>query len=221
MPASSRRRTRAPSFLSAVPPRRVQVLFGDGHSEPSPLFPQDDGEDDELGVESLAPPLPAPPVPLQGEEIDRLAGAIDEMRRVSGRIGQAMAANALEIGCLIARRIIEAELKSDPELRLGLVRAAVRRLGEAQQVTVHLSPADRDAVAAALGQGTEAGEAAGGGAVGIPVARVELVSDMNLSPGDALVESDTAIVDGRLGTRLEELRRVLSNIVNSAASDRS
>jgi len=47
------------------------------------------------------------------------------------------------------------------------------------------------------------------------------VSDTNLSPGDALVESDTAIVDGRLGTRLEELRRVLSNVVNSVSGDRS
>ena len=223
MSGSPRRRARSPAFLSAVPPRRIQVLFGDPHGEPSPLFAQD-GEDDELGVESLAPPLPAPPVPLQPEEIDRLAGAVEEMRRASARFGEALAANALEIGCLIARKILEAELKGDPELRLGLVRSAVRRLGEAQQVVVHLSPTDRDAVAAALGRGAdgegEPGEAAGAVA-GIPLARVELISDTNLSPGDALVESDTAIVDGRLGTRLEELRRVLLNVVNSASGDRS
>jgi len=220
MSGSLRRRARSPAFLSAVPPRRIQVLFGDPHGQPAPLFAED-GDDEELGVESLAPPLPALPVPLQPEETDRLAGAVDELRRASARFGDALAANALEIGCLIARRILEAELKSDPELRVGLVRSAVRRLGEAQKVVVHLSPTDRDAVAAALGQTGEAGEAPAGAMAGIPLARVELVSDTNLSPGDALVESDTAIVDGRLGTRLEELRRVLLNVVNSASGDRS
>ena len=142
--------------------------------------------------------------------------AIDELRRASARVGDALATNAFEIGCLIARRILEAELKTDPELRLSLVRSAVRRLGDAQKVIVHLSPADRDAVAAALDAEGGTGELGG-----IPVAAVELVSDTNLSPGDALVESDTAIVDGRLGTRLEELRRVLAEVVNSASGGTS
>jgi hypothetical protein len=224
MSGSPRRRPRSPAFLSAVPPRRIQVLFGDAHGAPSPLFGQD-GDDEELGVESLAPPLPAPAVPLQPEERDRVAGAVEELRRASARFGEALAANALEIGCLLARRILDAELKSDPELRLALVRSAVRRLGEAQKVVVHLSPTDRDAVAEAMGRaGAADGEPSDATAVapvGIPLARIELVSDTNLSPGDTLVESDTAIVDGRLGTRLEELRRVLSNVVNSASGDRS
>jgi len=224
MSGSPRRRPRSPAFLSAVPPRRIQILFGDAHGQPSPLFGPD-GDDEELGVESLAPPLPAPPVPLQPEESDRLAGVVEELRRASARFGEALAANALEIGCLVARKILEAELKSDPELRLGLVRSAVRRLGEAQKVVVHLSPGDRDAVAEALGRAGEAdgepGDATAAASFGIPLAQVELVSDTNLSPGDALVESDTAIVDGRLGTRLEELRRVLSNVVNSASGDRA
>ena len=220
MSGTPRRRPSSPAFLSAVPPRRIQVLFGDAHGEPAPLFAQD-GDDEELGVESLAPPLPAPAVPLQPEEIDRVAGVVDELRRASARFGESLAANALEIGCLIARRILEAELKGDPELRIGLVRSAVRRPGEAPKVVVHLSPSDRDAVAAALGQGGDADGAAGDATAGIPLARVELVSDTNLSSGDALVESDTAIVDGRLGTRLEELRRVLSNVVNSVSGDRS
>lgn len=216
MSASPRRRARPPSFLAAVPPRRVQVLFSEGLSEPELLFGQEGGDDELDGVESLAPPLPAPPAPLQVEEVDRLARAIDELRRASARVGDALATNAFEIGCLIARRILETELKTDPELRLALVRSAVRRLGDAQKVVVHLSPVDRDAVAAALG--AEGGTTELGG---IPVAAVELVSDTNLSPGDALVESDTAIVDGRLGTRLEELRRVLSEVVNSASGGTS
>jgi flagellar biosynthesis/type III secretory pathway protein FliH len=41
------------------------------------------------------------------------------------------------------------------------------------------------------------------------------VADTNLSPGDSLVESDTAMVDGRIGTRLEELRRVFRSVIDS------
>jgi flagellar biosynthesis/type III secretory pathway protein FliH len=71
-------------------------------------------------------------------------------------------------------------------------------------VTVKLSPADRDTVVSLAGEGD---------VLGLPLANIELIPDMNLSPGDAIVESDTGMVDGRLGTRLEELRRVLGPVM--------
>lgn len=204
-----KRIARSPQFLAQRRDRGVQPLFSDVSAEPAGLFGDHLGLglDEAPGVESLAPPLPAPPPPLSAEAAERLGHAIAELRRHSNTLGAQAAADAIEIGCLVARRILEAELETDPQALRALVRSAVRRLGEAQRVTVRLSPADVDAVQAA---------AAGGEAPlgGVGIAEVEIVADTNLTPGDCFVESDAATVDGRLGTRLEEIRRVLLGAAN-------
>jgi flagellar biosynthesis/type III secretory pathway protein FliH len=41
------------------------------------------------------------------------------------------------------------------------------------------------------------------------VARVEIVGDATLSPGDVVVESAEARIDGRISARLGELRRAV------------
>jgi len=207
-PASSARHTRSPGFLTGMRPKNVHPLFGStgeqADTEPEPLFPQEADNDDEVGVEALAPPLPTPPAMMSQESSEKLVQAIAELKKVSGRLGAEIGSTALEIGCLLARQIIDAELKSDPEVRVGMIKAAIRRLGESTKVTVRLAPVDRDTVASLAVEGE---------LLGLPLASIELVSDMNLSPGDAIVESDTGMVDGRLGTRLEELRRVLGPVM--------
>jgi len=141
---------------------------------------------------------------MSQESSEKLVQAIAELKKVSGRLGAEIGSTALEIGCLLARQIIDAELKTDPEVRVAMIKAAIRRLGESTKVTVRLAPVDRDTVASLAGEGE---------LLGLPLASIELVADMNLSPGDAIVESDTGMVDGRLGTRLEELRRVLGPVM--------
>jgi len=208
MPASSSRHARSPGFLAGMRAKNVHPLFGSAQgtaqSEPEPLFPDAADQDDEVGVQALAPPLPTPPAMMSQESSEKLAQAIAELKKISGRLGAEIGSTALEIGCLLARQIIDAELKSDPEVRVAMIKAAIRRLGESTRVTVRLAPGDRDTVASLAGQGE---------VLGLPLASIELVADMNLSPGDAIVESDTGMVDGRLGIRLEELRRVLGPVM--------
>jgi flagellar biosynthesis/type III secretory pathway protein FliH len=203
---ASPRHTRSPGFLNGSRVKNIHPLFGGapGDAEPELMFPDGSDHDDEVGVESLAPPLPTPPAMMSQESAEKLAQAIAELKKLGGRLGAEIGSTALEIGCLLARQIIDAELKTDPEMRVGMIKAAIRRLGEATKVTVRLAPADRDTVASLAGEGE---------LLGLPLASVELVADMNLSPGDAIVESDTGMVDGRLGTRLEELRRVLGPVM--------
>jgi flagellar biosynthesis/type III secretory pathway protein FliH len=199
------------------------------------LFGGADRDDDiNAGVESLAPPLPPPASEMPFELAERLGRAIEVLQLTADRLGAEVAATSLEIGCLIARRILEAELTTNVEAQRSLVRSAVRRLGDAHKVTIHLCPTDVEAVRAAAGHATghAGGHAAGhagshgGGAdvktdlgMNLGIAKVEILPDTNLTPGDCLVESDAASVDGRLGTRLEEVRRVLSGIINDHAGE--
>lgn len=212
MPASSQRKSRIPGFMARLAVRSERSLFGDGDSDVEVLFGGlvDDGNQAASGVESLAPPLPPPASDLAGEAAERLGRAIADLRSTSDRLGAEAAANALEIGCLIARKILEAELKADVGAFRSLVQSAVRRLGEVHKVTIHLAPSDVEAVEAAAGQAS------------MPqfgIAKVEVLPDTNLTPGDCVVESDAAMVDGRLGTRLEELRRVLSIAIANTGDD--
>jgi flagellar biosynthesis/type III secretory pathway protein FliH len=204
-PASSRH-TRKPGFLTGARTNNIHPLFGSAHgdAEPELMFPDGADHDDEVGVESLAPPLPTPPAMMSQESSEKVATAIAELKKIGGRLGAEIGSTALEIGCLLARQIIDAELKTDPEVRVAMIKAAIRRLGESTKVTVRLAPVDRDTVASLAGEGE---------LLGLPLASIELIADTNLSPGDAIVESDTGMVDGRLGTRLEELRRVLGPVM--------
>lgn len=192
-----------------MPSRAVQPLFSDAGGDAELMFGSaEQGSGSGEGVESLAPPLPPPPAQMTTDAAERLGRAIEMLRLTTERAGASVAANALEIGVLIARRILEAELKTDIEVQRSLIRSAVRRLGESHKVTIHVAPVDLEAVRAAAGEGH--GSDLG---LNLGIAKIEILADTNLTAGDCLVESDAATVDGRLGTRLEEIRRVLSAII--------
>lgn len=215
MPVSSHRKSRSPGFLSRVPSKSVHVLFSDAGGDAELMFGSVESESSSgEGVESLAPPLPPPPAHMTSDNAERLGRAIEMLRLTTDRVGASVAANALELGVMIARRILEAELKTSIEVQRGLIRSAVRRLGETHKVTIHVAPADLEAVTAAAGEGH--GNDLG---LNLGIAKIEILPDMNLTPGDCLVDSDAATVDGRLGTRLEEIRRVLSAAINNDGNE--
>jgi flagellar biosynthesis/type III secretory pathway protein FliH len=236
-----KRQARSPDFLANVSRKPMRALFSDADRTVTPLFGGLDGEgradaDEALGVEALAPPLPAPPPAMNPEAAARLGRAIAELEAVGARTGAEMAATALELALMVTRKIIDAELVADPGLARRLIKAAVRRLGDVHKVTVRVSPDDLEALrsgapseggaAAAVASGA-AGVGGGGGAGGgaanlaaeLGVAKVELVADTNLTSGECIVDSDAATVDGRLGTRVEELRRVLEMAIHQESTD--
>jgi flagellar assembly protein FliH len=130
-------------------------------------------------------------------QLARVSFAVAGLRAQAERLAEQARADAIEIGFQVARRILERELTTSPETLFSLVRSAIRRVGEARTVTIRLAPADLEQL-----------EAAGGGErVGPASAKIELVADPTLSVGDCLVESELGMVDGRLETRLQELRR--------------
>jgi len=203
---------RTPSFLEEVRGTVARATFGGTlQANVQPFFERRGGMmtpaetpsiDPPPGMEPLAPPLP-PPIPQPGPEFaQRLARAIADLRRSGERLAEQATADALEMALLIARRIIEAELSTGPATLTGLVRSAIGRLGESRKIQVRLCPADAEAVQAADG----ADEAL----AGMTLARVEIRADATLSPGDCIIDGEHGTVDGRLSTRLDEVRRTLS-----------
>jgi hypothetical protein len=205
---------RRPSFLEEVRGTVGRATFGGTlRTQVQPFFERRGGAmtpaetpsiDPPPGMEPLAPPLP-PPIPQPGPEFaERLARAVADLRRSGERLAEQATADSLEMALLIARRIIEGELATGTAPLIGLVRSAIGRLGESRKVQVRLCPSDAEAVKAA-----GAGADDDGGLAGMTLARVEIRADATLSPGDCIVDGEHGTVDGRLSTRLDEVRRIL------------
>jgi flagellar assembly protein FliH len=159
---------------------------------------------------------PGPPVPLRasrpveppgpswgevervrGELLEKVGHAVDLLRLQSDRLAEQARSDALEIGFLVARRILEAEVQASPEALFALVRGALKRAGESRRVAVRLHPEDVQPVEAAIASRDLA----------VGAAAVEVAADASLERGDVVVETDFGTVDGRLKTRFDELHR--------------
>lgn len=161
-------------------------------------------------VPAAAPARPAGPDPATAQLVERalatlrdqqagaLAAAVQALRHEAQQLAELARADALEIGFLVARRILEAEVAADPKALLGLIRTALKRAGDARAVTVRLHPDDLERVHALGGPSTVAP---------LSVASLKLLADPQLGVGDCVIDADFGTVDGRLATRLGELKR--------------
>lgn len=160
--------------------------------------------------QATPPPPPPPPVqppppattPLPEAALERLANAIQILRLQSAKLAEQARADALEIGFQIAHRILETEIRTSPESLFALIRSALHRASESQHIVVRLSPVD----AAKLKERTEAvarEEAS--------LAVIEVQADPSLAPGDCMVDADFGTIDGRIQSRLQEMRRAIED----------
>jgi flagellar biosynthesis/type III secretory pathway protein FliH len=125
---------------------------------------------------------------------ERLA-AVTEAISLMGDAWQAeLESAAIEIGYAALLRIV-GQKAGDRAIVEGMVRAVLEQLPERRLLNIHLAPADH-----ALfhnGEGV------------LPNLGAVLVADERVSMGGCIVETDAGSLDGRLETRLAELKAVL------------
>lgn len=214
---------RAPRFLAtarsvAVEPARFGRPIAEAPIE-KPLLSVVDGHRSQVKAPAPMAPVPEalqPPAPQQQaapqeivrivdptptpELLARIADGVDSLRLQGERLAAMARSDALELGFLVAQKILEMELKSGPAPLFSLIRSALRRAGEDRVVSVRLHPADLAIV------GAQVDEPLG---PGLTVAQVKLEADPSLERGDCVVETDFGTVDGKLTSRLGEMRKAL------------
>ncbi len=192
---------RTPAFLSGLQSPEAAVrpapfaAHPPGAARPRPALTQ-------RHEAHAEPPPPAGPTPEQlaafrAEALQQVAHAVEVLRLQADRLAEQARADALEIGFFVARRVLQAELSTSPDALFSLVRSALQRAGDSRKISVRVHPQDAQALAPVLAKGQ----------LGVSAATVEVVPDGSLSPGDCIVDTDFGKVDGRLDTRLDELRR--------------
>jgi flagellar assembly protein FliH len=192
--------SRRPKFLATVQgPSEAPARFT--HFE-RPLRPFE---------QANQPPPPVEPKPdpvATARALERLDLGVTLLRSQGERLAEQARSDALELAFMIARKIMEREIHSDPVALLSLIRSAITRAGEANQITLRLNASDADALRIAGHDLTT---------TTFSLAKVSVVADPNLSPGDCIVETNLGTVDGRLSTRLAEMRETVESAIEQGA----
>ena len=188
--------TRRPTFMGRVPsqPHVEPAAFGGALLRRSAVSP--------------ATGTPEHPTVMEMQELaeqvsERIGSAAQFLRQAAERLAAEARSDALEVGFMVARRILEIDLTANVEHLVALVRSAIRRLGESRHIKLRLCPEDARLVEEALkNDGAPAISS-------VAAAQIEVVADPSLQRGDCVVAGDLGTVDGRINTRLEELRHAL------------
>lgn len=146
--------------------------------------------------------------------LEQVRQAIDDASsRAQGIItaGEQQAAEALvaaerqmvEIALAVSRKILASEIEENPSAVLSLVRAALAKVSDQEQITIRVSPQNLDAVKqikpelqSSLGRD---------GALNI-------VADDGLKSGDCVVDTPYGSVDARIDTQMDSLTSALRDI---------
>jgi hypothetical protein len=151
------------------------------------------------GLTELLPPAPLPrPAFVPDAVLERLAHAVESLKLQTERLAELAHNDALEIGILVAERILEQEVSTNSRALMSLVRSAMRRLADSRTITVSLCATDHERVVERIKANSPDASA---------LATVKLVVDTSLQSGDCRVESELGSVDGKLSTRVAEARR--------------
>jgi flagellar assembly protein FliH len=123
-----------------------------------------------------------------------LARATDDFHEQLATSDDELTTHAVTLALEIAEAVVGRELAISADPGADAVRRALRKVSPTATVTVHLHPDDRAALdLTVLGD-----------------RRVSLVDDPGLARGDAVLKTDTGIVDATIGAALARVREVLA-----------
>jgi len=131
---------------------------------------------------------------------ERYASALDELAAVGRELAAQNQVQVMTLSCMIAERLLRDELKVRPEKLLELVKESLTKTSGVDRVNVKCSPGDHEY----LVQRRPSLEDGLGGGVTV---RIEL--DETLEYGDFQLESDSGIIDGRVGARIVDVKKSL------------
>lgn len=115
--------------------------------------------------------------------------------------------DVVRIALAIAQKILRREVRIDPHVAIGLVKAAMEAVGAREVRVVRTHPALVQPLAGGLSQ------------IGVPEG-VQVVPDASLEPGGLIVETTRGEVDASLETQFEEISTGLLQAVSGGAPRR-
>jgi flagellar assembly protein FliH len=140
------------------------------------------------------------------EEAGRqMALAVQNALREKARLRAEAEREVVQVAVAIARKILRREVRIDPAVALGLVKAAMETVAAREMQTVRTTPAMAQALSASLAS------------LGLPEG-VRVAADASLEAGGLIVETARGDVDASVETQLEEISRGLLQAADGVRS---
>jgi flagellar assembly protein FliH len=146
-------------------------------------------------------------------ELQPAAAALEagarRMHEESAAVAERLELQAVELGLMLAEKIVGAAVGADPELVVEAVRGALRGLVERERVTVLVHPDDLELVRDAM---DDLRAALGG------IEHCEVQAERRVSRGGAVVRTPDGDVDARVETKLQRAREVVEAALSAAVT---
>ena len=133
---------------------------------------------------------------------ESLHAAAEAMRAAREEFLDSLEPDVVALSKLVAERVLDREVRTDPELIIATVRRALAKIIDRQRLIIHVHPKDHAALKAHEVALLEEFE-------GIEVLRIE--PDESVTPGGCVVVSEMNQLDARMDTLLENVLQALAD----------
>lgn len=127
-----------------------------------------------------------------------LREAIDATMRLREKVLRDSEEDLLKLAIMVARKIIQQEIRQDPQILANIVAETVSCCSDLDKITIRLNPddcsrvsADRNFYLSGIGANTQ----------------VSLIPDEAILPGGCMVDTVTGTIDARIDVQLDEIYR--------------
>lgn len=199
--------TTPPPRWEPDPPSKPVVTQGPAPTSPSPPGPEADVD---LGLEAevarrkgLAEGIRTAEQAYR-EKLGRLEAQAASLATERQEFFDRIEAELVRLSIVIAEKVIGRELELAPETVLDIVRSAMKRLRERENLRLSVNPRDLDTVKNARDDLISAVDG---------VRKLEVVEDRRVDPGGCVIESPSGTLDARMKTQIDEISRALGEAV--------
>jgi flagellar assembly protein FliH len=133
--------------------------------------------------------------------LDQLAASLEAERE---RFFARMEPELVRLAMSIAEKIIGQELELRPEAVLDIIRGAMKRLRDREELRISVNPRDVERVKEAREDLISAVDG---------VKRIDIIEDRRVEAGGCVIESPNGTLDARLRTQLDEVGNALQELL--------
>ena len=126
--------------------------------------------------------------------VKRYERTVGEMASAHTQVVASMEAKTVEIALEIARKVIQREVTTDPDLICALATVALRRVQSHQNITLRVSRHDYQKIRQAIADVNSS---------------VTVVEESSFERGDFLIDTGQTHLDGRIQSQIEALGRAI------------
>ena len=109
----------------------------------------------------------------------------------------------VRLAVAVARKVIDREIETSPEIVVDMVKRAIQRATDREELTVRVNPDNLDAT---INAKDEISQKITG------IRKLKVLADPAITPGGCVVESPNGTVDARVERQLSELEQVLTEV---------